>query len=384
MTIVSTLAALAFLVLGAEAPHPITQSGRGAYEASLTPFRDGFATAWYDTRDGHPEIYARLLDKQGAPLGPERRLTNGTNRAYEADIAAIGDRLAVAWYETGPNRASHAMLGLWTAEGQRVWSKALAAPERISRNPVVRTTRREIFCAWIAENAARDFEVYAAWFDLQGNPVAPAQRLGPAGMTTWNVNATIDDRGRAWVVYDARIDTRTDELFVARVERTTSELTRLTRNDGKPSKDPDIAVANGRVALTWFDERDGNKEVYLFVGDEKDLREGLETQALRITNTPGESIGAYLAWNQKRRRFGLAWCDNTGGQHEIYFQAFDAQGKADGEAKRLTDNATDSLIPAIKPSGERFALVWNEYVGSRKDEHGSDDARSELAFALVP
>ena len=45
MTIVSTLAALAFLVLGAEAPHPITQSGRGAYEASLTPFRDGFATA---------------------------------------------------------------------------------------------------------------------------------------------------------------------------------------------------------------------------------------------------------------------------------------------------------------------------------------------------
>src|SRR5262249_23930077 len=160
------------------------------------------------------------------------------------------------------NRSSHAMLGLWTADGQRLWSLPLSASERISRNPVVRTTKREIFCAWIAENAARDFEVYAAWFDQRGNPTTPAQRLGPAGPLARNVNATIDERGRAWVSYDARIDTRAEELFLARVDHATSQLTRLTANDGKPSKYPDVAVANGRVALTWYDERDGNKEVY--------------------------------------------------------------------------------------------------------------------------
>ena len=364
-------------------PHQISQSRHGAYEASLTPSGVGFTVAWYDTRDGHAEIYSRLLDKRGETSGPERRLTTGTGRAYEAEIASVGDNLAVAWYEVAANRSAHAMLGLWSRDGRRLWTRALALPERISKNPVVRAARGRIFCAWLAENAARDFEVYAAWFDLKGNPSEPPQRLGPAGQTTWNVNATMDDRGRAWVVFDARVGTRTDEIFVARVDKSSSRVTRLTADDGRASKYPDLAVGGGRVALTWFDERDGNKEVYLFVAREEELVEGLENRAIRITNTPGESIGAYVAWNAKRRRFGLSWCDNTDGQHEVYFQSFDDQGHPLERARRLTFNASDSMIPAITASGDGFALAWHEYTAARGASHEPDDGRSEIAFMLV-
>lgn len=197
------------------------------------------------------------------------------------------------------------------------------------------------------------------------------------------MNATIDDQRRAWVVFDARVETRADEVFVARVDKTTSRVTRVTADDGFASKYPDLAVGGGRVALTWFDERDGNKEVYLFVAGEEDLKEGLEARAARITNSPGESIGAYVAWNAKRRRFGLAWCDNSEGQHDIYFEPFDARGRPIGVTRRLTKNSTDSLIPAIRPSGEGFALAWNEYAPARKGVHESDDDRSEVSFAFV-
>lgn len=380
---VVNVSVLALLLLAGEDAHRVTESGRGAYEVSLTPAGDGFAVAWYDTRDGHPQIYSRLLDKQGQPAGPERRLTTGSARALEADIAAVGGNFAVAWYEVSADRSSHAMLGLWSRDGERLWVKALALPDRISKNPVVRATRNEIFCAWLAENGARDLEVYAAWFDLKGNPAIPAQRLGPAGQTTWNVNATIDDRGRAWVAFDARVNSRADEIFVARVGKATSQVTRVTADDGMPSKYPDLAVANGRVALTWFDERDGNKEVYLFVAREDELIEGLEQRATRITNSPGESIGAYVAWNAKRRRFGLAWCDNSVGQHEIYFLSVDDRGTPIEAARRLTSTSTDSLIPAIKPFGDGFALAWSEYTPAKRDTHESDDARSEIVFALV-
>ncbi len=377
------VAAIALALAAADDPHPVSRSGHGAFEASLAPLGKGFAVAWYDTRDGHPEIYARVVDAKGRPTGPERRLTHGTDKAYEADIAAVGDRIAVAWYEVDPNRSSHAMLGLWTQDGQRLWSHPLAPPDRIAKNALVRSIGKEIFAAWLAENETRDIDVYAGWFDDRGNPMTPAQRVGRAGQTTWNLNAAIDDRGRAWVVFDARVDTQTDELFVAVVDKTTSHVTRVTTDDGKASKYPDIAVGGERVALTWFDERDGNKEVYLFVGRPEDLGPGLESRARRITMSPGESIGAYVAWNPRRHRFGLAWCDNTEGQHEVYFETFDEAGVPLGRTRRLTRNATDSLIPAIKSADDGFAIVWNEYVATRRDLHEADDARSEIAFAVV-
>jgi hypothetical protein len=377
------MASLAALAGSIDGPWAISQSGHGAFQPRLTRFGRGFAVAWHDTRDGHPEIYARLLDATGHPAGPELRLTNGPDRAYEPDIAASGDNLVVAWYDVAANRTPHAKIGMWSREGRSIWVRSLASLGRPSKNPVVRTRGREIFCAWITENAARDPEVVAGWFDTQGNPTVPAMVVGPVGVTTWNVNATIDDDGTAWVTYDSKIDTRQSEIFVARVGKSSASLTRVTTDDGKASKSPDLAVGGGRVALTWFDERDRQKEVYLFMGRPEELKEGLEARAIRVTDTPGESIDAYVAWNPKQRRFGLAWCDDTEGQHEIYFEAFDPRGAPPAGPLRLTQTPTQSMIPAIMPTDDGFALVWNEYEGTRHDLHEADDARSEVAFALI-
>src|SRR4029077_20551761 len=94
--------ALAILLLiGPQVPElrQISQSGRGAFEASLTAIGNQLVTAWYDTRDGHPEIYIRVLDERGRPAGVEHRVTHGTDFAYEPDIAALRGTVAVAWYE---------------------------------------------------------------------------------------------------------------------------------------------------------------------------------------------------------------------------------------------------------------------------------------------
>ena len=63
--------ALAVLLLsGCDGPQyvEVSEPGGGAYEASLARLGDGWAVAWHDTRDGHPEIYARLLDVGGHPV----------------------------------------------------------------------------------------------------------------------------------------------------------------------------------------------------------------------------------------------------------------------------------------------------------------------------
>lgn len=102
--------------------------------------------------------------------------------------------------------------------------------------------------------------------------------------------------------------------------------------------------------------------------------------ARRVTSTPGHSIGAYVAWNHAR--VGLAWSDDTGGSHEVYFQSFGESGEPLNEVQRLTTNATSSLIPAIKPSRDGFALAWNEVTPGAAGAH-DPETRSEVMFSLA-
>ena len=383
----SGVAAFSVLLLsGCDGPGhvEISEPGGGAYEASLVRLGDGWAVAWHDTRDGHPEIYARLLDVDGRPTGPPRRLTATADFSYEPQIVP-GDagELVVAWYAESASGTSVTNIGAWNLAGDagRRWDRALSNPARRGRNVIARVENHRLFCAWIEKGVDdRDAAVWAQWLDLDGRPLSPPRRLADAGPTTWNLNAAIDGAGRPWIVFDATAGTRTDEIFLVGADSAAPSPVRLTDDDGVASKYPDLAFDSDTAALTWFDERDGNQEVYLAVASLPRLRDRFEAHARRVTATAGASIGAYVAWNGGR--VGLAWSDDTEGEAEVYFQTFDAAGSVLRATRRLTSNPTASLIPAIHAWDDGFALAWNEDVVEERGDHQSG-GRSDIVFATV-
>jgi hypothetical protein len=140
-----------------------------------------------------------------------------------------------------------------------------------------------------------------------------------------------------------------------------------------------VEPQRSHAALTWSDERDGSTEIYLAVAALKALSP-IEPRARRITNTVGESIGAYVAWN--RQRIGLAWSDDTEGNYEVYFQSFDAGNYPQSPPQRLTETATNSLIPAIAPWRDGFAVAWDEVTPGAAGM--PDEAtRAEVLFMTV-
>jgi hypothetical protein len=364
------------LLAGCGGPHQVSESGAGAYEASLTKTATGYAVAWYDTRDGNAEIYFRTLDSSGEPSGPEHRLTNDPQLSYEADIQSVNDRFAVAWYDKAGDGKLQAKLGLASPEGKLLWTHTVSSPDRNGRNTFVRVAGRQLFAAWIEDLDDEKAEVWGGWWDLDGQPTVAPRTLAPAGRTTFNLNAAIDSSNSAWLVFDAKANTRSEELFVVHDDKAGSAVFPLGEDDGKPSKYPDLAIAGRRAALTWYDERDGNQEVYLSVTSIGDLG----GRPLRVTNTPGHSIGAYVAWNGER--VGLAWSDDSEGQNEIYFQPFRADGTPAAGPTRITNNSTSSLIPAIRPAGNGFALAWSEYEGAADSAHDAA-GKSEIAFTIA-
>jgi hypothetical protein len=275
-----------------------------------------------------------------------------------------------------------AQLGVWQRDGTPVWSAPVAVGSGSSRNAIVRSRDDALFVAWIEADAGGNEFVWGGWWGVDGRLRGAPVRLGAAGETTWNLNAAIAPNGEAWVVFDARASTRVDELFAAQLAEGQVTLARLTADDGIRSKYPDLAFgAGGRAAITWFDERDGNREVYLASFDTADeLLLPVERRARRITKTPGASIGAYLGWNGER--IGLVWCDDSGGNYEAYFQSLDASGTPIAPPRRLSDTPTNSMIPAIEPWREGFALAWTEVIFPPVGAD-AEDTRGEVVFTTV-
>ena len=358
----------------ASEPTQISQSGEGAYEVSLAAGEPGLVAAWYDTRHGDAEIYARVVDEGGNPIGPELRLTDDPARSFEADVEWLGDDIVVAWYDRSASGRLRAQVGRWTDDGVRRWAHPLSEHEGSTRNPLVLVRGEALFCAWLEEEGPDGWAVWVL-------RAAAARRGATGGDTTWNLNATMDDAGQAWLVFDAALGTSHEELFLVRVSPDEHEVVRLTDDDGFASKYPDLVLAGDMAALTWFDERDGNEEIYLFAAPSDHLAAGVGADARRVTHSPGESVGAYMGWNG--RRGGLAWSDDHRGQHEVYFQSFEPDGRPLADARRLTFNTTASRIPAIEPSRDGFALVWNEdVVAARAVSHGTG-GHSEIVFLRV-
>ena len=380
-------AALGSAACEATGPGVVTEPQAVAFEPSLAAFRDGFAVAWYDTRDGKGELYQQAVDADGQLRGTEVRLTTGMPEAFEPDIQAVegtqgGDGFLIGWYEKSAADAYEPRLGFWSRNGAARWIKTLAPR---GRNTVIRVHGELVFAAWVEDEVAPAAGLWTGWWNVRGEMVVAPRRVADAGKMTYNLNAalTLDSRGHgvpvAFVAFDATVRTKAEEIFVVEDDAEHAQVARLTADDGFASKYPDLALSGSHAALTWFDVKDGNEEVYLNVSPLATLVRADAVAGTRVTTTKGHSIGAYLTWN--RDRVGLAWCDDTVGQHEIYLAQFDSAGTRRGDVQRLTDTTPDSLIPAIRPWRNGFALAWIEYVGT--DDHDAR-GRSQVLLKIVP
>lgn len=145
--------------------------------------------------------------------------------------------------------------------------------------------------------------------------------------------------------------------------------TRLTNNSAK-SLSPSVAVFDDLVHLTWFDQRDGNDEIYYKRSDDGGLSWGLDT---RLTNDSFPSI--YPAIAASEAGIHLAWEEHRHGNGEIYYKRSIDGGATWGIDTRLTNNNAQSFSPSIATSGEDVNIAWfDQRDGNDEiyDKHSTD------------
>jgi hypothetical protein len=377
--------ALAGLIAGCS-PQPASRPAEmHAYELSLTVAQGQAFAAWHGGFGQASAIYMQRLEAGDRLGGPAFKISDGTQLAYEPDLIFAAGRLVAAWYEK--DHAGHltGRLSALTPDGKRLWLVAFGNPREQVRNPVVRERNDHLEVAWIEQPLGDDHtnraSVWYQRFSSDGQALSPARRIGQANRDTWNLNACVSGDNLI-VVYDAAIGSKAHELRMVVVGENGAHQSALSPDDGFASVYPDIQVNGaGQAALTWFDTKDGNEEVYLLAEPLDALESGRMSSSFRVSYTQEDSTGAYVAWNGST--IGLAWSDVVSGRRDILVRTFTADGKPFGPVRAFRPVKGEASIPAIRASGSGFLVAWNDYLAQGAAGHAKH-ASSIARIASLP
>lgn len=381
------------LALIASACSSGTDEAMRAHEISLAVSGSAAMAAWHGGAPGHSSIYAQTLDGAGVLTGVPVKVSEGADFAFEPDLVPLAEGYAVAWYavDRSSNRTSAWVAGL-DAAGNRLWLKRVGGENVSARNPVVRVIGQSVHLAWIEEPAEPSLErgtgpsprIMHQVFGADGAEYSLAKQVGAASAVTWNLNAAVHG-SQLVLTYDAQIGTKAAELQMLVIADDVVRHQALSSDDGFASLYPDMQISSdGVAALTWFDERDGNQEVYLAVAPFESLATSLP-KAQRITHSKGPTIGAYAAWNGSS--LGLAWIDTINAKTVAMAQGFASDGSALAPAAAIAppygSRVGSAGVPAIRAYDDGFLIGWNSYR-LRGDAAHMDVISSDAHFANVP
>lgn len=278
--------------------------------------RGWFVICWDDRRRGEWDVYARIYNNSGQPLGGDFRIPQeaGTSDQY-------GGAVAINFY------------GEWLA----VW----------------------------VDKRNGDEDIYAQRFDSVGNRLGEEFRINLGGDGNQNSPAVVaSPDGGYWVTWcDYRLDNY--DIYCQRIARDGSLIgTNFKVNDDSASAHQRISSIamekGGNICITWEDERGISCDIYRAVFDSLGRECGAN---LRLNDDLGTAAQYYASVAGGNGRFLVAWSDNRNGW-DIYAQLLDREGYPLGTNFRVNaeiGNTFQWYPYCAMDSFNRAAIVWMDY-----------------------
>jgi hypothetical protein len=309
---------------------------------------------WHDGRDGNLEIYFARVSPDGTMVGSEVRLTEADLESWEPGIAWSGSEYGVTWgdvrdvnYEIYFNRVSPT--GVKQGTDVRVTNAIW-----YSLAPSVAWSGSEYGLTWV-DSRTGDNEIFFVRMSAGGE-----KRGSDLQVTTSSGDSTVptiawsgSEYGLAW--YDDRDGDM--EIFFARISAGGTKLTTDVQVTEymRSSETPSIAWSGTEWGIAWSESRDLNPEIYFVRLSGDGVEVGPET---RLTFDSGDSTLPALAWTGSG--YVVAWQDDRDGNGETYVVGFSATGLKSGADVRVTDAGGDSTYPAVTWTGSEVGLFWHD------------------------
>ncbi len=332
---------------------------------SITPFNyksiaaDGppqseVHAVWYDDRDGNFEIYYKRSPDQGLSWGPDTRLTTSSGTSWFSTIAVSSPQVHVVWMD---NRdGNYEIYYKRSADGGISWAADMRLTTDTSHSQFASITASGSVLNVIWQDA-RD-----------GNTEIYNKRSVDGGLTWGSdIRLTNDTAASMFASIssaDSIVNVSWEEYRDGNAEIynkfsidggiSWSTDMRLTNNPAE-SFSPSVSMSGTNINLVWYDTRDGNAEVYYKRSTDGGVTWGIDT---RLTNnTSGSYHPSIIASGSNLH---LVWYDERDGNREVYYKFSADAGISWGADTRLTNNLNESSHPSVAVQGLNVHLLWQD------------------------
>jgi hypothetical protein len=131
---------------------------------------------------------------------------------------------------------------------------------------------------------------------------------------------------------------------------------------------PSIVYDNGSVYIVWYDDRNGDLDIYLSTGRFKNNRWEFGSN-IRVNDDPGNSAQMHPEIAVSKDEIFISWEDEREGDFNIYFSNGRMKNGSFGFSKniKVNDAGGNHFSPKIKAVGESVYLVWQAEVNDSGD-----------------
>jgi len=345
--------------------------------ASVAVFESNIHVVWRDMRDGSREIYYKRSTDGGITWSGDVRLTNNTGISFSPSVSVSGSIVHVVWDD---NRdGNYEIYYKRSPDGGTSWGSdtRLTDDPANSRYASAAVSGTDVHVVWDDERDGNP-EIYYKHSSDGGTSWGTDTRLtndtADSQHPSVSVSGSIvhvvwdDNRDGNYEIYykrspDAGISWGTD--------------TRLT-NDTANSNYASTAASISNIHVVWLDDRDGNYEIYYKSSPDAGISWGTDT---RLTNDA--AVSRYASAAVSGTNVHVVWFDERDGNPEIYYKR-NPTGNAGIEEQTDTGSKTADirLVCYPNPFTSAVRVKYAEISEKQKTNLEIYDVRGRLVKSV--
>lgn len=317
---------------------------------------DTIHVVWCDERDGNTEIYYKRSLDRGTNWERDVRLTDDPAGSGLPTVAVSGLNVHVAWFDVRAGFNNFEIYYKRSTDGGTTWGPdtRLTFDPLISWYPCVGLTNSNVHVVW-RETRDGNYEIFYKRSTDEGTTWGPDTNLSNASGSSETPCITVSSTTLHVLWFDNQ-DGGQYEIYYKRStdEGVTWEPDVRLTDDPAVSFGPCVAVSGSNVHVVWQDTRDGSGwELYY-----KNSTDGGTTwgQDRRLTNAPETSEAPSVVASGSNVH--VVWWDNRDGNYEIYYKCSFDNGTTWEPDTRLTNDDSWSQNPHIAFADTMLHVVW--------------------------